>query len=490
MEQPNIHDEGMTEKSKTGETQTEPQNPDQSNAPISTKQLPVKLITPPTPSPCASPTNHNTQKQAETMNAEGEKNTPITEQPDTTQATNTSHTKPNQQPQDEPNQTDQPSTSNPKDYIKKPLPTTKPEPLICNQCDTIMHNGLRHHLKTSHLFNDVTITIIETSHPTLFTNPITHEPKQKRQKLNQDPQDPEPTQPLLPAPSGNTAVERLSPQCPSCETTGSPNAKILHFLRYHTQYFTNQQVHKLTNHPSILSQDLPLRNPSETKPNNRRSKCTLCQTKFKTPQHLHNHVIIMHTSIIKHFQPVVQRHHECRLQRCTLCDQSFYWIENLRLHVQSSHRTARTTRNLWQYICPKLTANNVRCPTFTIRADTMVDHIRDVHHTITDFNSLNRETRPTPLIPFYKCNVCHISFHTTLDLFDHTNTAHRQQTMKISSNRQRLLNITPYQCNACCESRFLDMGTLIQHQQKQQETPNRFHQGQNSHTENSTTTMH
>ena len=489
MEQPNTPREGTTEELQT-KIQAESQNINQSNTPTSTKEPPSQFITSPTSNPDTPPTNQKTQEQAELLNPEKEKNIPTTEKPNTSQAPKADQTKPNQQLQDEPDRAEQPSTSNPKDHIMKPPSTNKCKPLVCNQCNTIMHNGLRHHLKTSHLFNDVTITTIETSHPTLFTDPIVHEPRLKRQKLNQEPQDPEPTHPLLPAPSGNTAVEKLSPQCPSCETTGSPNAKILHYLRYHTQYFNNTQVHKLTNHPSILSQDLPLRNPSETKTNNRRSKCTLCQTKFKTPQHLHNHIIVIHTSIIKHFQPVVQRHHECRLQRCTLCDQSFYWIENLRLHVQSSHRTGKSTRNLWQYICPKLTTNNVRCPTFTIRADTMVDHIREAHNTITDFNSLNRETRPTPLIPFYKCNVCHISFHTTLDLFDHTNTIHRQQTMKISSNRQRLLNITPYQCDACCESRFLDMGTLVQHQQKQQETPNRFNQSQNSNADNSTINIH
>lgn len=271
-------------------------------------------------------------------------------------------------------------------------------------------------------------------------------------------------------------IKYLEPQCPKCNQTDSPNAEKLHFLHHHPEILINEQAHHLTNTVTTSTPNLPIRNPPKTNLTIRklkRSRCGLCETQLKTPQKLHDHITEMHWAILKRFMPIVKKHHECRLQRCTLCNETFYWINNLELHIQTSHRHENSSKHLWQYICPKKTTNQLQCPIFTATPETMCTHIKEQHNASTDIHTLHKFTKPTSLIPFYKCNICHLSFHNQLDLFHHTNTHHNITTKTINTNRQRLLRIAPYQCNECCNAKFLDIQTLIQHQQNQQETPNR-----------------
>ena len=340
------------------------------------------------------------------------------------------------------------------------------ELLRLNKFDLKLHrlseNEIDRHEKPQHINPKIPKIIIKTNLHTGYRIPNKDKPVTNTYTIH-------PTEPPL--------AKYLEPQCQKCNQSDSEAVETIHFLHYHPEIFINEQAHNLTNTVTTSTSNLPMKNPPKknlTTKTTKRCRCGLCEYQFKTPQKLYDHIAEMHWATLKRLMPIVKKHHECRLQRCTLCNETFYWINNLELHIQTSHRHDMSSKHLWQYICPKKTTNQLQCPIFTTQPETMCTHIKEQHNTITDIHTLHKFTKPTSLIPFYKCNICHLSFHNQLDLFHHTNTIHHETTKTININRQRLLRIAPYQCNTCCNAKFLDYNTLTQHLQKQQETPNRF----------------
>ena len=165
-------------------------------------------------------------------------------------------------------------------------------------------------------------------------------------------------------------------------------------------------------------------------PTNTNSMCSLCLTTLETPQKLYDHVKENHSNILEHFEPLVTIHHNCRMHKCSLCNQSYYWSNNLRLHIQTSHEIARTAKQLWQFPCPLL-INNMKCPVLTLKITDLVRHTKNFHNQETTVQSLIKHTNQTPIVPLYKCNICLCSFFNQYDLSNHISISHSPETVNI-----------------------------------------------------------
>jgi hypothetical protein len=342
----------------------------------------------------------------------------------------------------------------------------------CDICKITLNSDLMHHLTNVHNYSDEVATELKTTHPDMFKTRIIQTSRRKRKPTFALPQEPltkihatESKYPIL--------IQTPSHLCSTCNNLPPSDDKIHHLLSEHPEFFINKKLHKLMNTSNTIPYDQPIRNPPKHYPTNTNTMCALCLTTLETPQELYKHVTNNHPNILQHFEPLVTIHHNCRLHKCSLCNQSYYWSNNLRLHIQTSHKIGRTAKQLWQFPCPLLT-NTMKCPIFTLKIGDLARHIKNFHNQETTLKNLTNHTTQTPIIPFYKCNICICSFFTHYDLSSHIGISHSPQTVNIDSNRKRLLNVSPFRCNACCTEKFLDINTLIQHQNKQQQTPNRI----------------
>ena len=372
-----------------------------------------------------------------------------------------------------------PSQNNPKPVT--PPTSDSEEPIVltikktrrhkCKICKITLNSDLTHHLTKVHNYSNEVATKLKSTHPELFKTQTTQTSRRKRKPTFTIPHEPL-TKIFAPEANYPILIQTPSHLCTTCNQLPPSDAKIHHLLSEHPEFFINKRLHRLMNASNAIPYDHPIKNPPMHYPTNTNSMCSLCLTTLETPQKLYDHVKENHSNILEHFEPLVTIHHNCRMHKCSLCNQSYYWSNNLSLHIQTSHEIARTAKLLWQYPCPLL-INNMKCPVLTLKISDLVRHIKNFHNQETTAQSLIKHTNQTPMVPLYKCNICLCSFFNQYDLSNHISISHSPETINIDSNRKRLLNISPYRCNACCNANFLDIDTLIQHQQKQHQTPNR-----------------
>ena len=341
----------------------------------------------------------------------------------------------------------------------------------CDICKITLNSDLMLHLTNVHNYSSEVATKLKSTHPEMFKTQTTQTSRRKRKPTFTPPQEPL-TKIFAPQLEYPILIQTPSHLCTTCNELPPSHDKIYHLLKEHPDFFVNKKLHKLMNTSNAIPHDHPIRNPPTYYPTNRNSMCTLCQTTLENPQKLQDHVTENHPNILEYFEPLVTIHHNCRMHKCSLCNQSYYWSNNLKLHIQTSHKIGRTSRQLWQFPCPLL-INNMKCPIFTLKIVDLARHIKNFHNQEIAVRDLTHNTSQTPIIPLYKCNICICSFFTHYDLSNHISISHAPLAVNIDSNRKRLLNISPYSCNACCNAKFLDIHTLIQHQNKQQQTPNR-----------------
>ena len=339
----------------------------------------------------------------------------------------------------------------------------------CHICNVAIKTNLVQHLITIHNHSPEVAQNLKYTHPALFASGTTKDQTRKRKNTFKEPA--EPLTKIIPTTTNYPiTIQTPSHQCNTCNTLPPSDTKIQHLLQEHQEFFINTKLHNLMTLSTDTQTDLPIKNPPTRYPTDTTSMCALCLFQFETPQLLDQHLNENHADILIPFQTLVKTHHSFRLHKCNLCDQSYYWGNNLKIHIQTTHKIGKTTRHLWQFPCPQHITNS-RCPIFALKMEDLVRHIRNFHEKEITIQRLMSHTNSTPIIPFYKCNICICSFFTLPHLSNHIATAHSSHENSIYTNRKRLLNVSPYRCNACCNAKFLDLNTLTQHHNKQQQTP-------------------